>query len=141
MKCRDIIHSEKFQESLKRAAKDHKLAIEDVQKEAEKYIKELYAQQHPAARLVSVRGFDYILSRAYSEKIDVDPKGIKKLMKLMRKHSVRFYHDPQDLSGYLGPHLYLGAVWDARPLFLWWDKPGVPRIEAIGKSARHCLYP
>ena len=86
----DIIHSEKFQESLKRAAKDHKLAIEDVQKEAEKYIKELYAQQHPAARLVSVRGFDYILSRAYSEKIDVDPKGIKKLMKLMRKHSVAF---------------------------------------------------
>ncbi len=86
----DIINSEKFQESLKQAAKDHKLAIEDVQKEAEKYIKELYAQQHPAARLVSVRGFDYILSRAYSEKIDVDPKGIKKLMKLMRKHSVAF---------------------------------------------------
>ncbi|UOY07775.1 HAD-IB family hydrolase [Muricauda sp. SCSIO 64092] len=86
----DIINSEKFQESLKQAAKDHKLAIEDVQKEAEKYIKELYAQQHPAARLVSVRGFNYILSRAYSEKIDVDPKGIKKLMKLMRKHSVAF---------------------------------------------------
>ncbi|MEM0931512.1 MAG: HAD-IB family hydrolase [Bacteroidota bacterium] len=86
----DIINNPKFKESLKQVAKDHKLDIEDVEKDAAHYIKELYAEQHPIARMVSVRGFDYVLSRAYSEKIDVDPKGIKKLMMLMRKHSVAF---------------------------------------------------
>ncbi len=85
-----IIKDSKFQEALKQTSKDHKLDIKTVQKEAAEYIKELHAQQHPLAKMVSVRGFDYILSRAYSEKIDVDPKGIKKLMQLMRMHSVAF---------------------------------------------------
>lgn len=86
----DIINDITFQESLKQIAKAHKLDLEVVKKDAASYIKELYAEQHPLAKMVSVKGFDYILSRAYSEKIDVDPKGIKKLMKLMRRHSVAF---------------------------------------------------
>src|SRR5680860_572112 len=85
-----IIKDQKLQNALKRAAKEHKLDVDKVQKDAANYIKELYAEQHPLAKMLSVRGFDYILSQAYSEKIDVDPKGIKKLMNLMRKHSVAF---------------------------------------------------
>ncbi|MGB6154244.1 MAG: HAD-IB family hydrolase [Pricia sp.] len=85
-----IIKDPEFQKMLKRTAKLHKLDVEDAQKDAIKYIKELYAEQHPLAKILSVRSFDYILSRAYSEKIDVNPKGIKKLMNLMRKHSVAF---------------------------------------------------
>jgi len=85
-----IINDSGFQEALKQTAKDHKLDLKKVQKEAAEYIKELHARQHPLAKIASVKSFDYILSRAYNEKIDVDPKGIKKLMQLMRMNSVAF---------------------------------------------------
>ena len=86
----DIIEHQKFQDTLKEIALTHNLELEDVKKQAANCIKELYAQQHPMAKLVSVKGFDFILSRAYNDKIDVDPRGIKKLMKLMQSHSVAF---------------------------------------------------
>ncbi|MGB1308748.1 MAG: HAD-IB family hydrolase [Oceanihabitans sp.] len=85
-----IIEHHKFQEALKQIAKEQKLDLETVKQQGASCIKELYAQQHPMAKLVSVKSFDYILSRAYNDKIDVDPKGIKKLMKLMQKNSVAF---------------------------------------------------
>jgi len=85
-----IINHPKFQERLQEIAVAQEMDLNEVQKKGASYIKELYAEQHPLAKLVSVRGFDYILSRAYSDKIDVNPKGIKKLMKLMRQHSVAF---------------------------------------------------
>ncbi|MFT7072627.1 MAG: putative phosphoserine phosphatase/1-acylglycerol-3-phosphate O-acyltransferase [Patiriisocius sp.] len=86
----EIINHPKFKQTLKRIAKEQKMDYKQVQKEAYAYIKELYAQQQPITKMLAVRGFDYILSRAYQEKIDVDPSGIKKLMKLMRKNSVAF---------------------------------------------------
>lgn len=85
-----IIEHHKFQEVLKQIAKEQDLDLKEVKKQGAKCIKELYAQQHPMAKLMSVKGFDYILSRAYNDKIDVDPKGIKKLMKLMQRNSVAF---------------------------------------------------
>jgi putative phosphoserine phosphatase/1-acylglycerol-3-phosphate O-acyltransferase len=85
-----IIEHHKFQEALKQIAIEQDLDLNDVKKQGAKCIKELYAQQQPIAKLLSVKGFDYILSRAYSDKIDVDPQGIKKLMKLMQKNSVAF---------------------------------------------------
>ncbi len=85
-----IIEHQKFQEALKQIAIEQKLDIEDVKIQGSKCIKELYAEQHPVAKLVSIKSFDYILSRAYNDKIDVNPKGIKKLMKLMQKNSVAF---------------------------------------------------
>lgn len=85
-----IVNDPKFQKSLARIAKENNLELEVAQAEASEYIKELHAQQHPLTKLISVKGFDYLLSRAYHEKIDVDPEGIKKLMKLMRMHSVAF---------------------------------------------------
>jgi len=85
-----IIEHHKFQEALKQIAIEQKLDIEDVKKQGANCIKELYAQQLPIAKLAAVKSFDYILSRAYSDKIDVDPRGIKKLMKLMQRNSVAF---------------------------------------------------
>ena len=85
-----IIEHHKFQEALKHIAIEQDLDLEVVKKQGANCIKELYAQQHPMAKLVAVKGFDFILSRAYNDKIDVDPKGIKKLMKLMQKNSVAF---------------------------------------------------
>ena len=85
-----IIEHHKFQEALRQIALEQDLDIKEVQKKGADCIKELYAQQHPMAKLLSVKGFDYILSRAYNDKIDVNPKGIKKLMKLMQRNSVAF---------------------------------------------------
>ena len=85
-----IIEHHKFQEALKQIALEQGLDLKDVKKQGANCIKELYTQQHPMTKLVSVKSFDYILSRAYNDKIDVDPKGIKKLMKLMQKNSVAF---------------------------------------------------
>ncbi len=88
-----IIEHHKFQETLKQIAIEQKLDVEDVKKQGAQCIKELYAEQHPMAKLLSVKSFEYILSRAYSDKIDVDPKGIKKLMKLMQQKLCSFYYD------------------------------------------------
>jgi putative phosphoserine phosphatase/1-acylglycerol-3-phosphate O-acyltransferase len=85
-----IIEHHKFQDALKQIAIEQDMDLDAVKKQGAKCIKELYAKQHPIAKLVSVKSFDYILSRAYSDKIDVDPKGIKKLMKLMQQNSVAF---------------------------------------------------
>ena len=64
-----IIEHHKFQEALKQIALEQDLKLEDVKKQGANCIKELYAQQHPMAKLMSVKGFDFILSRAYNDKI------------------------------------------------------------------------
>ncbi len=90
MQIEKIINHPKFQEKLEQIAATQKLDLAKVQKEGALCIKELYADQHPVASMVSAKGFKYMISRAYGDKIDVDPKEIKKLMKLMRQHSVAF---------------------------------------------------
>ena len=85
-----VIDQPKFQEELKKISKAHKRKLEDVQKEAEACIAELYAKQDPIANMATLKGFEYMMSKAYEDKIDVDPQEIKKLMKLMRKNSVAF---------------------------------------------------
>jgi len=85
-----VIDQPKFQEELKKISKSHKRKLEDVQKEAVACIAELYATQDPLANMATLKGFEYMMSKAYEDKIDVDPQEIKKLMKLMRKNSVAF---------------------------------------------------
>ena len=59
-------------------------------KEAENCISELHSDQNPMANMLTLKGFDYMMSKAYEDKIDVDPQQIKSLMKLMRHNSVAF---------------------------------------------------
>ena len=84
------IDQPKFQEDLKKIAKSQKRKLEEVQKEAEACIAEMYAKQDPFANIATLKGFEYMMSKAYEDKIDVDPQEIKWLMKLMRKNSVAF---------------------------------------------------
>ena len=86
----NIINNAKFQEKLASIAVEEKLELSEVQKKGAACIAELYSQQHPIANLLSVKGFQFMMSKAYNNKIDVDPKEIKKLMKLMRQNSVAF---------------------------------------------------
>ncbi|MCF6279754.1 MAG: HAD-IB family hydrolase [Flavobacteriaceae bacterium] len=85
-----IINHLKFQAQLKQIAKEQKEDLAEVQKKGALCIEELYAEQHPMGSMVSVRGFQYLISKAYNNKIDIDPQEIKKLMKLMRQNSVAF---------------------------------------------------
>ena len=86
----NIISHPKFQEKLTSIAKEQKMELSEVQKKGAECIQELYSQQHPIANLLSVKGFQFMMSKAYNNKIDVDPKEVKKLMKLMRQNSVAF---------------------------------------------------
>lgn len=86
----EVIDQPKFQEDLKKIAKSQKRKLEDVLKDAEACIAEIYARQDPFANVATLKGFEYMMSKAYEDKIDVDRQEIKWLMKLMRKNSVAF---------------------------------------------------
>ena len=86
----NIIEHPKFQEKLQEIGTSQKIEFSEVQKQGAACIAELYSQQHPIANILSVKGFQFMMSKAYNSKIDIDPKEIKKLMKLMRQNSVAF---------------------------------------------------
>ncbi|MCF6349661.1 MAG: HAD-IB family hydrolase [Flavobacteriaceae bacterium] len=85
-----IINHPKFQEQLKKIAKEQNIDLTEVQRKAAIYIEELYAKHHPVGSMLSVKGLQYLIKKAYNDKIDIDSQEIKKLMKLMRHHSVAF---------------------------------------------------
>jgi putative phosphoserine phosphatase / 1-acylglycerol-3-phosphate O-acyltransferase len=87
---KNIISHPKFQEKLASIATQEAMDIAEVQKKGAEYIQELYSQQHPIANMLSVKGFQFMMSKAYNNKIDIDRQEIKKLMKLMRQNSVAF---------------------------------------------------
>lgn len=86
----NIINNPNFQTKLKQIAKEENLELLEVQRIGASCIEELYSEQNPIANMMSVKGFQYMMSKAYSDKIDIDPQEIKKLMKLMRQNSVAF---------------------------------------------------
>jgi putative phosphoserine phosphatase/1-acylglycerol-3-phosphate O-acyltransferase len=87
---KNIVNHPKFQEKLAQIAKDEHIDVIEAQQKGEAYIQELYSQQHPVANMLSVKGFQFMMSKAYNDKIDIDRQEIKKLMKLMRQNSVAF---------------------------------------------------
>lgn len=87
---KNIIEHTNFQASLKKIAVKQKMDLAEVKKKGEEYIKELYTNQHPIVNMMSLKGYQYMLTKAYNNKIDVDPEDIKKLMILMRQNSVAF---------------------------------------------------
>ena len=89
-KLENIIKYTQFQEKLQEIAISQKKGIAEIKKEAENCIKELYSQQHPVANILSIKGFQFMMSKAYSNKIDINREEIKNLMNLMKQHSVAF---------------------------------------------------
>lgn len=86
----EIISQSKFQEELKKIAESNNRDFDAVVQEAEACLAELHSEQNPMANMVTLRGFDYMMSKAYEDKIDVDTEQIKWLTKLMRHNSVAF---------------------------------------------------
>ena len=85
-----IINNPAFQKKLQAIAKQEERPYEVVQQEAAEYITELYSEQKPLAQTIGYEALQYIISRGYEKKIDVDPNEIRKLRKLMRRHSIAF---------------------------------------------------
>ncbi|OJJ17719.1 acyltransferase [marine bacterium AO1-C] len=86
----EIINHPHFQQKLEEIAQQGKLNIQEVQKEAALYIEELFTETQKITSLFTLRGFQYLLSRSYGNKIDVVPEEIRRLMKLMHRHPVAF---------------------------------------------------
>ncbi|MGB0931033.1 MAG: HAD-IB family hydrolase [Chitinophagales bacterium] len=85
-----ILNTPKFQAILAQIAEEKGVSIKKVNKEAKRYLKELYAIHQPIANIFGTETASYILSRGYEKTIDVNPSEIKALTKLMRHHPIAF---------------------------------------------------
>lgn len=135
MSVESIFDQPKFKDELKQIAEEHKRPIEEVEKEAKECISELYAAQNPVANIATFKGFEYMLSRAYEDKIDVDPQEIKKLMKLMRNNSVAFIltHKTYLDTAVLVHTLYSYGM--PTPYFFGGINLAMPGIKQLGKGS------
>ncbi len=135
MSIEKIFNQQKFQDELKGIALQQKKPLNEVLEEAKNCITEMYAEQNPIANMATLKGFEYMLSKAYEDKIDVDRHEIKKLMKLMRKNSVAFilthktYLDTVVLVTTL--HRYGMPL----PYFFGGINLAMPGVKQLGKSS------
>ena len=85
-----ILNDAQFQQKLVSIADQTGQSQIQVYREAEGYLKEMYASHQPFANIAAIELSNYILSRGYDKTIDVNPVEIKELTKVMRKHPVAF---------------------------------------------------
>ncbi len=85
-----LIEDAKFQQTLAEIASQKGSNLIDLNKEAEKYMKELYTGHDPLGNMIAIQAVQYTLSRAYDKTIDVDPVELRKLTKLMYRHPIAF---------------------------------------------------
>ena len=135
MSVERICDQPKFKEELERIAAEQKRSLDDVLKEAKNCISELYADQNPLANIATFKGFEYMLSRAYEDTIDVDPQEVKRLMKLMRKNSVAFILTHKT---YLDTVVLIHTLYRYGmpvPYFFGGINLAMPGIKQLGKSS------
>ena len=80
-------NKETLNKALKLIAEKQAKEFLEIQREAEGYFDELKTQQNTIGNTIAIKGFDYLITKAYGQKIDVNLKEIRQLMKLMREHS------------------------------------------------------
>lgn len=85
-----MLYNPNFQTILAKLATEKGDNLKTVNKEAEGYLTELYAEHQPLSNVVMMEFAQYILGSGYDKTIDVNPEEIKKLTKLMRKNSIAF---------------------------------------------------
>jgi len=86
----DILADTKYLNLLKTHASKYGEDLQQVTKEAESYLKELYTEQNPLVHSIAVQVSQYILSRGYKKTIDTNPEEVKELARIMRRHPVAF---------------------------------------------------
>lgn len=85
-----ILNDPAFQKKLARIAIQRGESHVQANTEAEAYLDELYCEHQAATNLAFMETVHYLLARGYDKTIDIDPKEIKELMRLMRRHPVAF---------------------------------------------------
>ena len=85
-----ILSNPEFLKKLQVVAEKQSRPFEEIEKEASEYLKELYTEHKPLTQVIGYEMVQAIVSRGYEKKIDVNPNEMKKLSKLMRRHSVAF---------------------------------------------------
>ena len=86
----EILNHASFKKLIQDFAESNKIAVEQVAKDAESFLKEMYTQQHPIIQTAAVRGAQYLLDKGYDRTIDVNASEIQSLAKTMRRHPVAF---------------------------------------------------
>jgi putative phosphoserine phosphatase/1-acylglycerol-3-phosphate O-acyltransferase len=86
----DILTDSKYLNILEIHASKYGEDLDQVTKEAESYLKELYTEQNPLVHSMAVQASQYILSRGYDRTIDTNTEEVKELSKIMRRHPVAF---------------------------------------------------
>ncbi|MEL6669216.1 MAG: 1-acyl-sn-glycerol-3-phosphate acyltransferase, partial [Bacteroidota bacterium] len=86
----ELINDPKFQKTLIDIADEIGRPYNEIQKEAEDCLKELYTRHWPVANIFGLQLAQYILSRGYHKTIDVNPKEIKEVARIARQHSIAF---------------------------------------------------
>ena len=79
-----------FQKKLAAYAEQTGENLNLIQEEAAGYLRELYTQQKPLANIAAIQLSQFVLGRAYNRTIDVNPKELKAVTKLVRRHPVAF---------------------------------------------------
>lgn len=119
-----ILEDRHFQNILIEIAAQTGESITDINKKAATYLRELYTVHNPTANLFGVQFVQYVLGRGYDKTIDVNPKEIRQLTKIARKHPIAFvmthktYIDMMVLAlvlvrhGLPIPHIFAGINMD-----------------------------
>ena len=87
---KQILNDSGFQKTLIHLAEHNQDSLENIQQEAEGYLKELFTDHNPLADALAVQTSQFLLGKAYDKTIDVNAKELKQLSKLMHRHSVAF---------------------------------------------------
>lgn len=85
-----LLEDPKFLETLAQIAEQENMPLDVVKKDAKEYLKELGTKHHDVASPLGLQFADTFLLRGYENAIDVNPKEINKLAKLMRHHPIAF---------------------------------------------------
>ena len=86
----ELLADIRFRQALEEIAVEESRPFEAIESEAKVYIKELYSTQNPVFQSIGLQIVQYILSRGYDKSIDVNEQELKKLARLMRRHSIAF---------------------------------------------------
>ena len=71
-----ILNTPQFKMTITQIAKVQDRPEEEVWADAERYLKEMLAEHNPIVDISTDLGSQFILSRAFDKKIDVDPRQI-----------------------------------------------------------------
>jgi putative phosphoserine phosphatase / 1-acylglycerol-3-phosphate O-acyltransferase len=85
-----ILKNPGFQKKLARLAVQKGESHEQVNREAESCLQELWTEHQPVANMLYMETVQFLLGRGYDRNIDVNPNEIKQLTKVMRRHPIAF---------------------------------------------------